>query len=247
MSTTSDAYPAAAHARTAVNPAKLRDEINRLSQRLVRARESYNQDFLQGHPEVPLDEQMSVIESYSARLELATEELRRHEAGTVPAPVLPTQPSQSPAEPPAENRAEPPAEIRVEPPAENLAEPPAQIRAEPTPQPEPLQAQRPEPEVPQPAAPNRITGPGITNPDGTALAADGGAILRTEDAAVGEYVRHAADQRWLTATGRSAGDELDAVCERILAALAHKHGVALEDERQLLARQVDARYRRDYG
>jgi len=238
MSTTSDAYPAAAHARTAVNPAKLRDEINRLSQRLVRARESYNQDFIQGNPEVPLDEQMAVIESYTARLEFATQELRNHEAGTVPAPVLPAQPSQSPAEQPSQHLAEPPSQHR--------AEPPSEIRAEPTPQPEPLQTQRPEPEVPQPALP-RATGPGIANPDGTPLTADGGAILRTEDAAVGEYVRHAADQRWLTTTGRSAGDELDAVCERILAALAHKHGVALEDERQLLARQVDARYRRDYG
>ena len=64
---------------------------------------------------------------------------------------------------------------------------------------------------------------------------------------MGEYVRHAADQRWLTATGRQVGDGLDAVCDGILAALAHKHGVTLEDERRQLARQVDARYRRDYG
>ena len=62
-----------------------------------------------------------------------------------------------------------------------------------------------------------------------------------------EYVRHVADRRWLTATGRRAGDEFDEICEAILAALAHKHGVTLEDARQRLARQVDARYRRDYG
>jgi hypothetical protein len=214
MALTFDAYPPPAGS----SPAKLRDEIHRLSQRLMRARESYNQDFVSGDPEVPLDEQLGVIQSYEARLDVLTEELRQHDSGARPAAEVPEQ-----ASPPA-----------------------AQL----PPQPEAPRAEIPRPHVPQPQAPTppRIvaTGPGIANPDGSPLVGDSGAILRTEDAAVGEYVRHAADQRWLTATGRAFG-EFDAICEAILAALAHKHGVTLEDERQLLARQVDARYRRDYG
>lgn len=234
-----DAHPQPASAGTAVNPAKLRDEIHRLSQRLVRARESYNQDFLSGDPEVPLDEQLAIIESYSARLDLATEQLRQHDAGAVPASVVPEQPSPVRAQPAPEPGAQSPSA-----PEASALEPAV---AEPLAEPAVVEARIPEPRAPEPARHRAPTpGPGITNPDGTPLLGDGTTILRTEGAAVGEYVRHAADQRWLKATGRSAG-EFDEVCDRILAALAHKHGVELEDERQLLARQVDARYRRDYG
>jgi hypothetical protein len=221
MASMFDAYPPAARSSAADSPSKLRDEINRMSQRLVRARQSYAQDLLSGDPEVPLDEQLSVIESYMARLEVATEQLRQHDAGELPAVDVPDEPL------------------------------PVRTQAPPPPPPE---VQRPQQEVPhawspQAPAPARApsTGPGIANPDGSPLLGDGGTVLRTEDAAVGEYIRHAADQRWLTSNGRSAGGELDAICEVILAALAHKHGVPLEDERQRLARQVDARYRRDYG
>src|ERR1700712_2864951 len=93
MALTFDASPSPAQSSTAVNPAKLRDEIHRLSQRLVRARESYNQDFLSNDPEVPLDEQLAVIESYRARLESVTELLRQHDTGTVPVAEVPEQPS----------------------------------------------------------------------------------------------------------------------------------------------------------
>ena len=93
MTLSFDAVPPPAHSSTAVNPAKLRDEIHRLSQRLVRARESYNQDFIMGDPEVPLDEQLAVIESYSAKLEIVTEQLRQHDAGTLPTAGVPEQPS----------------------------------------------------------------------------------------------------------------------------------------------------------
>ena len=224
MASTFDAYPPAARSSAAESPSKLRDEINRMSQRLVRARQSYAQDLLSGDPEVPLDEQLSVIESYMARLEVATEQLRQHDAGERPrGPTFRTSPCR------------------------------CVLRRRPRAQPE---VHRPQQEVPHawspqaPAAapaPAPSTGPGIANPDGSPLLGDGGTVLRTEDAAVGEYIRHAADQRWLTSNGRFAGGDLDAICEVILAALAHKHGVALEDERQRLARQVDARYRRDYG
>ena len=219
MALTFDATPPQARSNADASPAKLRDEISRLSQRLVRARESYNQDFVGGEPEVPLDDQLAVIESYRARLEIVTAQLREHEGPGGPVTAVPEQPSPARASAPPEPQT-----------------PPVQVRAH---------------EVPQPSVPASVgprpTGTGIANPDGTPLLADGGTVLRTEDAAVGEYVRHVADQRWLTTTGRSAGDDFDAICSAILAALAHKHGVALEDERQRLARQVDARYRRDYG
>src|SRR3954451_24120141 len=214
-----DAYPLPAGSSTVSSPAKLRDEIHRLTNRLLRARESYNQDLLSGDPEVPLDEQRAVIDSYQARLDSATEQLRQHEGGALPAPEVPVQR----------------LPVRVQPPVD------PEVQGTHVPQ-----AQVPGPPAPTPQAPAQ-TGPGISNPDGTALLGDGGTVLRSEDVAVGEYVRHAADQRWQTATGRAVGDELDVVCQRILAALAHKHGVPLEDERRQLVRQVDARYRRDYG
>src|SRR4051794_39731672 len=68
----------------AVNPATLRDEIHRLSSRLVRAREFYDQDQHSRDPEVPLDEQLAVIASYNARLESLTEQLRQHDSGELP-------------------------------------------------------------------------------------------------------------------------------------------------------------------
>jgi len=223
MASVFDAYPPAARSSAADSPSKLRDEINRMSQRLVRARQSYAQDLLSGDPEVPLDEQLAVIESYTARLEVATEQLRQHDAGEVPAVDARDEalPVRAPAPPP------PP--------------PPAEVHRPLQEVPHAWSPQAPAPAVAPP------TGPGIANPDGSPLLGDGGTVLRTEDAAVGEYIRHAADQRWLTSNGRFAGGDLDVICEVILAALAHKHGVALEDERQRLARQVDARYRRDYG
>ncbi|WP_426595571.1 hypothetical protein ACPPVS_08280 [Cellulomonas sp. McL0617] len=260
MALTFDAYPTPASSSAAVNPAKLRDEIHRLSQRLVRAKESYNQDFIDGDPGVPLDEQLAVIESYAARLESATELLRQAEAAAQSPTEVPEQPSRiaDPLPPqPGLHQAPVPEPQVQEPPVQEPRVPEAQIPEaripEPRiPEPQVPEARIPEPRTPQPAAPPvpplpRPTGVGIANPDGTPLVNDGGAILRTEDAAVGDYVRHAAEQRWLAATGRSSGGEFVAVCDAILAALAHKHGVGLEDERQLLARQVDARYRRDYG
>jgi hypothetical protein len=251
MAPTFDASRQPAHSGTAVNPAKLQDEIHRLSQRLVRARESYNQDSLGRDPEVPLDEQLAVIESYQARLDIATEQLRQHDAGGLPLAEVPEQPSPPRAEPSFQPEPQPTQVFEPQAPPTRPFEPQA-------PQARPFEPQVPqarpfEPQVPQTPAPApyrtgpALTGPGIANPDGTPLLGDGGTILRNEEVAVGEYVRHVADQRWLTTTGRAGGDELNGICEGILAALAHKHGVPLEDERQRLARQVDARYRRDYG
>ena len=233
-----DASTPPARASAAVNPATLRDEIQRLSSRLVRAREFYDQDQHSRDPEVPLDEQLAVIASYSSRLETLTEQLRLHDSGEVAAAQVPEQRAPMHAQPPAApeqqwtQHAPPPA-----PPAPQPTAPPVEQRTEqPAPPPAAPTTHRPPP-----------PGAGVANPDGTPLLGDAGSILRTEDAAVGEYVRHMADQRWLATNGRSAGADFDVMCNAILAALAHKHGVTLEDERQRLARQVDARYRRDYG
>ena len=232
MALTFDAHPPQAGSAAAVNPAKLRDEIHRLSQRLVRSQETYNQDFLSGDPEVPLEEQSAVIESYRARLDVATELLRQHETGYgsrrrgARAAVAERGPAAGPAGGAAAGEGR--GSGAPSPAARGTG---TSCTAAP---------------APAPAGP-RITGPGIANPDGTPLFGDGGIVLRSEDIAVGEYVRHAADLRWATATGRWSGDELQVVCDAILAALAHKHGVSLEDERQVLDRQVNARYRRDYG
>ncbi|WP_199721591.1 hypothetical protein [Cellulomonas rhizosphaerae] len=195
----------------AVDTSKLRDEIYRLSQRLVRARESYDQDLFGGDAEVPLDVQLSVIESYVLRLESLNEQVRQQETGA----QVPSQPSRAAAPQPA------PVVQQV----------PAPRAAEPAPAP-----------VRRPAIP----GPGITNPDGTPLVSDG-SLIRTEEGAIGEYLRYAAEQRWVAATRQSNAAGYSAVCELLLAALAHKHGVDVEEERQSLVRHVDARYRRDYG
>lgn len=232
-------YPAAA--RAADDPEKLRDEISRLSQRLVRARESYSQDLSSGDAEVPLDVQLSVIATYTARLESLTEQLRAHDAGPVAA-EMPAQPptADAPVTPTAVLPT--PALAQVTPP--KVPEPwtpqfPAQQR--PAEQ-QPAEQQPPAPRVQRPAIP----GPGITNPDGTPLVSEG-SLIRTEEAALGEYVRSAAEQRWLSSTRPSLVGEYAGICDVLLAALAHKHGVEIEDERQSLVRHVDARYRRDYG
>ena len=64
---------------------------------------------------------------------------------------------------------------------------------------------------------------------------------------MGEYVRYAAEQRWVATTRPSLAGGYDAICDVLLAALAHKHGVSIQDERESLVRHVNARYRRDYG
>ncbi|ROS24009.1 hypothetical protein [Cellulomonas sp. PhB150] len=203
-----DAFPAVARPPAAGDAAKLNDEIGRLSQRLLRAQESYQQDFFGGEAEVPLDVQLSVIETYTARLETLNEQLRRLDT-TVPEQRAPQAP-----------------------------------RAAPAP------AAAPEPRMPQPAAaPERraaLPGPGITSPDGSPLVCDG-SLVRTEEAAMGEYVRYAAEQRWVATTRPSLAAGYDAICDVLLAALAHKHGVPVEEERESLVRHVNARYRRDYG
>jgi hypothetical protein len=73
------------------------------------------------------------------------------------------------------------------------------------------------------------------------------ATLRSEEVATGEYVRLAAEQRWLESHRPSLVSEYMAACDLILEALAHAHGTTPETERERLGRHVDARFRRDYG
>src|SRR4051812_17680661 len=82
------------------DPAKLRDEIGRLSQRLVRARASYDGDVARGSWDTPLEMQRSTIDGYTAKLDELNERLRRvDQAGPVqraaveePVPAVPTAP-----------------------------------------------------------------------------------------------------------------------------------------------------------
>lgn len=208
-----DAGLPAAPPQVAGEAPKLRDEIHRLSQRLLRARESYDQDLFGGDAEVPLDVQLGVIETYAGRLASLTEQLRLLDGGTLE-PGVPEQPRR----------------IDVPRPRE----------APGIPDPESREAPATAPHPPAPA------GPGIANPDGSPLVCDG-SLIRTEQAAVSEYVRYAAELRWLETTRPSLVAEYVDICDAILAALAHKHELTVEAERESLARHVQARYRRDYG
>src|SRR4051812_42490077 len=109
MAFSTDASPTPARVQPAVDPVKLRDEIHRLSQRLLRARESYDQDLRSRDAEVPLEVQLAGIESYVARLESLNEQLRqqghelpaadlREQPAPVVAPLLP-QPARHEAPP----------------------------------------------------------------------------------------------------------------------------------------------------
>ena len=208
-----DADLPAPHLQVTGEAVKLRDEIHRLSQRLLRARESYDQDLVGDDAEVPLDVQLGVIETYAARLASLTEQLRLLDGGIL-APGVPEQPRRIDVPRPRE--------------APGITGP------------ESREAQATAPHPPAP------TGPGIANPDGSPLVCDG-SLIRTEQAAVSEYVRYAAEQRWLATTRPSLVAELVDICDAILAALAHKHELTVEAERESLARHVQARYRRDYG
>ncbi|MBD8058222.1 hypothetical protein IC607_04465 [Cellulomonas sp. JH27-2] len=259
MAFTFDATPAAVPTQAVptqanADPAKLRDEIHRLQQRLLRARESYDQDLFSGDAEVPLDEQLKTISAYTARLEDLTAQLQQHESGAPSA--VPTQPSPGGAperapEPPASGPYVPtqgagtaaPTGAQQDPaqlPQPRHAQPAASAPA-PAPAPAQVAAQA---QVPTPRQP--IPGPGITNPDGSPLVSDG-TLVRTEEQAIGEYIRFAAEQRWVASTRPGQAGGYAAVCDLLLAALAHKHGVTSDEERASLVRHVDARYRRDYG
>lgn len=259
----------AAPARDVGDAAKIRDEITRLSQRLVRARASYEGDLARGFAEIPLEMQLATIETYSAKLEELNERLRLAEGEPPPRQVVPEQPShaaattaepQAPEPQPAD--AAPPVAWAPLPVPETVPLPhrargpqpePALVpQPAPVPQPVPVQpvpVSQPAPQhqapPPQPYRP-APTGPGIANPDGTPLVIDSG-LIRTEESAIGEYVRIAAEMRWDATYRPSMVAEHAAVCDVILAALAHKHGVTVEEKRETLARQVDARFRRDYG
>jgi len=259
MAFTFDATPAAAApvlpTQTAADPAKLRDEIHRLQQRLLRARESYDQDLFSGDAEVPLDEQLKSIATYTARLEDLTAQLQQHESGA-PAPAAPA-PS---APPPAADVAYVPSQGpgARQPAAHDAASffqqqaPQQQASQQPAPQqpvaqvPQPRHAQEPAAAATPVARRAPIPGPGITNPDGSPLVSDG-TLIRTEEGAIGEYIRFAAEQRWIATSRPGQAGSYDAVCDLLLAALAHKHGGTPDEERASLVRHVDARYRRDYG
>src|SRR3954469_3622267 len=85
------------------DPAKLRDEIGRLTQRLVRARASYDSDIVRGSWDTPLEMQHTTIEGYAAKLDELNERLRRVEqpdvphriAAEPPAPAAPAAPQQA--------------------------------------------------------------------------------------------------------------------------------------------------------
>lgn len=274
----------AAPARDVGDAAKIRDEITRLSQRLVRARASYEGDLARGFAEIPLEMQLATIETYSAKLEELDERLRLAEGEPPPQQVVPEQPSHA-ATTTVEPQAPEPQPVDAAPPVawaplpvpetiplphrargaqpepalvpQPAPVPPPVPVAQPVPQPV-LQPQAPVPQhqappppqpapaaVPQPYRP-APTGPGIANPDGTPLVIDSG-LIRTEESAIGEYVRIAAEMRWEATYRPSMVAEHAEVCDVILGALAHKHGVTVEEEREALARQVDARFRRDYG
>src|SRR4051812_4887219 len=66
------------------DPAKLRDEIGRLTQRLVRARASYDSDIVRGSWDTPLEMQHTTIEGYAAKLDELNERLRRVEQPELP-------------------------------------------------------------------------------------------------------------------------------------------------------------------
>lgn len=264
MAFTFDATPAAVPTQavptqTGIDPAKLRDEIHRLQQRLLRARESYDQDLFSGDAEVPLDEQLKTISAYTARLEDLTAQLQQHESG-LPAPAAPASPAAAPvAQTPQPDAPYVPTQ------GSGARQPAARDAAsffqQPAPQqpvaqvPQPRHAQEPAAAAPAgaPAAPEEaparrapIPGPGITSPDGSPLVSDG-TLVRTEEQAIGEYIRFAAEQRWVASTRPGQAGGYAAVCDLLLAALAHKHGVTPDEERASLVRHVDARYRRDYG
>ena len=77
-----------------------------------------------------------------------------------------------------------------------------------------------------------------------------GQVLRTVDAAVDEYARHAAEIRWYEANGRGSapGLEVDrAVCVYLLESIAAHRGTTTEAQEIALERHVEARLRRDWG
>lgn len=287
-----------------VNAEKLRDEISRLSQRLARARQSYDQDLFHGETGVPLEMQLAVIEGYTAKLEALTERLRLHEEDTrrslvpqQPAPVavsdlpsavsVPEPAPVAPApEPPSAVEPQPqwpvavsatPEPVAVQPPQDwpvAVSEPPSALspplaRRTPTTAPDdqfgpaplarraapqhlaPQQSFAPAPVPPvagPPAAqPFAAPAPAPAWPTRSGQATPGAGVPLNEEAAIGEYVRLAAELRWLTTHRPSLVPEYARPCEAVLATLAQAHGVSVEEERQSLARQVDARYRRDYG
>jgi hypothetical protein len=308
-----------------VNAEKLRDEISRLSQRLARARQSYDQDLFHGETGVPLEMQLAVIEGYTAKLEALTERLRLHEEDTrrslvpqqpapvavsdlpsavsvpEPAPVAPAPGPPSAVEPqpqwpvavsappepvvavqppqdwPVAVSAPPEPVVAVQPPQDwpvAVSEPPSALspplaRRTPTTAPDdqfdpaplarraapqhlaPQQSFAPAPVPPvagPPAAqPFAAPAPAPAWPTRSGQATPGAGVPLNEEAAIGEYVRLAAELRWLTTHRPSLVPEYAGPCEAVLATLAQAHGVSVEEERQSLARQVDARYRRDYG
>ncbi|MDM7853894.1 hypothetical protein [Cellulomonas alba] len=301
-----------------VNAEKLRDEISRLSQRLARARQSYDQDLFHGETGVPLEMQLAVIEGYTAKLEALTERLRLHEedlrrslvpqqptpaVSDLPSAVSPAEPAPAPEPPstvpaaqewsvpvPAAPQAwpaavsEPPAwpvavsappepVAAVQPPQEwpvAVSEPPSALspplaRRTPTTPPAdrageaplarrvapqhvaPQFVPEPLPPVAEPQPTQPIAAPAPAWPTRSGPATPDPGVPFNEEAAIGEYVRLAAELRWLTTHRPSLVPEYAGPCEAVLARLAQAHGVGVDEERQSLVRQVDARFRRDYG
>ena len=90
----------------------------------------------------------------------------------------------------------------------------------------------------------------FTNVQGQPVMTPDGQVLRTVDAAVDEYARHAAQIRWHEANGRrsAAGIEVQqALCIYLLEAIATHRGIGVEAQEIELERHVEARYRRDWG
>ena len=77
-----------------------------------------------------------------------------------------------------------------------------------------------------------------------------GQVLRTVDAAVDEYARHAAQIRWHEVNGGRAVSGIEvqhALCIYLLEAIATHRGIGVDEQELELERHVEARYRRDWG
>ena len=90
----------------------------------------------------------------------------------------------------------------------------------------------------------------FTNVQGQPVMTPEGQVLRTVDAAVDEYARHAAQLRWHAANGHrsvSGAEVQEALCIYLLEAIAAHRGTSIEAQELELERHVEAHLRRDWG
>lgn len=88
----------------------------------------------------------------------------------------------------------------------------------------------------------------IANPDGSILRTSGAGAIRSERTAEIEYVDLAVRHRWISTDGTYGQHMLptyEADMDTLLAALAHKRGTSIPEQRELLAGKVDKKYARE--